>query len=70
MYEWLRGPRTLEELEDQEALLPADEACAFGRAEAAAAAQMHRSLRRSRGPRHGYRDCRLCDRARRLFCGR
>jgi predicted nucleic acid-binding protein len=49
MYEWLRGPRTQEELEDQEALLPADEACAFSRAEAAAAAQMYRSLRRSRG---------------------
>jgi predicted nucleic acid-binding protein len=49
MYEWLRGPRTLEELDDQESLLPASETCAFGRAEAAAAAQMYRALRRSRG---------------------
>ena len=49
MYEWLRGPRTQQELEDQESLLPATKACAFGSAEAAAAAQMYRSLRRSRG---------------------
>jgi predicted nucleic acid-binding protein len=49
MYEWLRGPRTQEELDDQEALLPANDACAFGRVEAAAAAQLYRSLRRSRG---------------------
>lgn len=49
LYEWMRGPRTQDELEDQEALLPAKDACPFGRAEAAAAAQMYRSLRRARG---------------------
>jgi predicted nucleic acid-binding protein len=49
LYEWVRGPRTQDELEDQEALLPAKDACAFGAAEAAAAAQLYRALRRARG---------------------
>jgi len=49
MYEWLRGPRTDQELEDQESLLPAEDACAFGAAEAAAASRMYRALRRARG---------------------
>jgi predicted nucleic acid-binding protein len=49
LYEWRRGPRTQEELDDQESLLPADDACAFGPAEAAAAAHIYRVLRRARG---------------------
>ena len=49
MYEWRRGPRTQEELDDQESLLPAGDACAFGAAEAGAAAHMYRVLRRARG---------------------
>lgn len=49
LYEWLRGPRTKEELGDQEALLPATEARGFGPAEATRAAQLYRSLRRARG---------------------
>jgi predicted nucleic acid-binding protein len=49
LYEWLRGPRTPEELDDQEQLLPSAEARAFGPAEAARAAGLYRSLRRPRG---------------------
>ena len=49
LYEWLRGPRAPGEIEDQEALLPASEARAFGPAEAARAAALYRSIRRPRG---------------------
>lgn len=49
LYEWLRGPRTEEELGDQEALLPGAEARAFGSAEARRAAGLYRSLKRPRG---------------------
>lgn len=49
LYEWLRGPRTPEELEDQEALLPGADARAFGPAEALRAAALYRSLKRPRG---------------------
>jgi predicted nucleic acid-binding protein len=49
LYEWLRGPRTPEEMEDQDALLPAGDARAFGPGEAARAAAVHRSLKRPRG---------------------
>lgn len=49
VYEWLRGPRTEDELADQEALLPASHAREFGAAEAATAARIYRSLRRARG---------------------
>ena len=49
LYEWLRGPRTAEELTDQEALLPAEAAREFGPSEAATAARIYRSLKRSRG---------------------
>jgi len=48
-YEWLRGPRTAEELEDQEALLPAESVWGFGPAEADRAAALYRTLRRARG---------------------
>jgi len=49
LYEWLRGPRLAEELEAQEALLPAAETLPFGPAEAEAAAEIYRSLGRPRG---------------------
>ncbi len=49
LYEWRRGPRTSEELEDQEALLPSAEARGFGPAEAVRAAHLYRASRRARG---------------------
>jgi predicted nucleic acid-binding protein len=49
IYEWLRGPRTDEELADQEALLPAAAAREFGASEAARAARMYHALTRARG---------------------
>ena len=49
LYEWLRGPRTAEELADQESLLPAVEARAFGSTEATRAADVYRSAKRARG---------------------
>lgn len=49
LYEWVRGPRTADELADQESLLPAVEARAFGPAEAARAANVYRSAKRARG---------------------
>jgi len=49
LYEWLRGPRTPEELDDQESLLPSAEVRGFGPAEAARAADLYRILKRTRG---------------------
>jgi predicted nucleic acid-binding protein len=49
VYEWLRGPRSAEEIADQEALFPADDAVPFGPAEAAVAAELYRRIRRPRG---------------------
>ena len=49
LYEWLRGPRTREELGDQEALLPGADARPFGPGEARRAAHLYRSLKRARG---------------------
>jgi predicted nucleic acid-binding protein len=48
LYEWLRGPRTEEEVSDQESLLPAAEARAFGPGEARRAAQLYHRLKRGR----------------------
>jgi predicted nucleic acid-binding protein len=48
LYEWLRGPRVDAEVSDQEALLPAAHAAAFGPAEAALAASLYRRVRRAR----------------------
>jgi predicted nucleic acid-binding protein len=48
-YEWLRGPRTEDELRDQEALLPLARAVTFDSACARAAADVYRTLRRARG---------------------
>ncbi len=49
LYEWLRGPRTDDELADQEALLPAAAAREFGMPEAAQATRLYRALTRARG---------------------
>ncbi|HET8797480.1 MAG TPA: PIN domain-containing protein [Thermoanaerobaculia bacterium] len=49
LYEWLRGPRTQEELTDQEALLPRERQWEFGGVEAAKAAELYRRLHRARG---------------------
>ena len=49
LYEWLRGPRSEEELSDQQKLLPAEEAHVFGPAEARRAAHLYRALKRARG---------------------
>jgi predicted nucleic acid-binding protein len=49
LYEWHRGPRTPEELSDQESLFPAFEARAFGWAEAVRAAEVYRKAKRARG---------------------
>ncbi len=49
LYEWLRGPRRIEELAAQEALLPRDAAIPFGSEEAAAAAELYRRVSRPRG---------------------
>jgi predicted nucleic acid-binding protein len=49
LYEWLRGPRATEELDDQEALLPAALARGFGDAEAVVAAGIYRGIARARG---------------------
>jgi len=48
LYEWWRGPRTENELDIQETLVPARSAWAFGAAEAALAAEMYRRLNRPR----------------------
>ena len=49
LYEWLRGPRTLEELRDQEALLPRSAAVPFDAEAAAKAAELYSELPRARG---------------------
>ena len=49
LYEWLRGPRSEDELRVQEALFPADIAVPFGPDEATRAAELYRRLRAQRG---------------------
>ena len=49
LYEWLRGPRTRQEIADQEELLPAGAALPFGPEEAALSAELYRAVRRPRG---------------------
>ena len=46
--EWFRRPRTPEELEDQEALLPSTDARGLGPAGAARAAALYRMVKRAR----------------------
>ena len=48
-FEWRRGPRSPEEISDQEALFPAAEAIPFGSAEALLAAELYRKIKRPRG---------------------
>jgi len=48
LYEWWRGPRTPGQIADQEALLPAASAFAFGAREAEIAAAIYRRLERPR----------------------
>ena len=48
VYEWLRGPRTDQELKIQEALLPCESAIPFVAADAELAAKLYRSVRRAR----------------------
>jgi predicted nucleic acid-binding protein len=47
-YEWLRGPRTIEELSAQEELFPCASAIPFEPADAQLAAKLYKSLRRAR----------------------
>ena len=49
LYEWLRGPRTQEELTDQEAILPTERQWGFSAAEATKAADLYRRFPRARG---------------------
>lgn len=49
LYEWLRGPRTRNELADQEALFPTEQTAAFGHQEAAVAARLYKQVSRARG---------------------
>ena len=49
LFEWLRGPRTPEQIGAQEALFPSVDAVPFGSAEAFRAAAIYRNVRRPRG---------------------
>jgi len=48
LYEWWRGPRTRQELLDQETFFPSAEAVPFGRLEAEIAAESYRRLKTTR----------------------
>jgi predicted nucleic acid-binding protein len=48
IYEWLRGPRTRDEIIEQEDLFPSARAIMFGPKEAALSADLYRSVRRAR----------------------
>lgn len=48
IYEWRRGPRTSNELAEQEDLYPTVRAITFGPKEAALSADLYRSVRRAR----------------------
>ena len=49
LYEWLRGPRTRQELLAQEELFPRARAVPFGPAEADTAARLYAAVKRPRG---------------------
>ena len=49
LYEWIRGPRTPEDLEVQESLFPSVSTLPFGEEEAAIAGRLYRAVRRPRG---------------------
>ena len=48
LYEWLRGPRSAQEIAVQDFLFPAPEIVPFEAQDAAVAAQLYRALRRAR----------------------
>jgi predicted nucleic acid-binding protein len=48
IYEWLRGPRTPDEIADQEELFPSRTAIMFGLEEAVLSAKLYNSVRRAR----------------------
>jgi predicted nucleic acid-binding protein len=48
LYEWWRGPRTAQELEDQQTLFPGAGAYGFGIPEAALAAELYGRIKRPR----------------------
>ena len=48
LYEWLRGPRTSQELLQQEQVFPREEAVVFGPEEAARAADLYKRVPRAR----------------------
>ena len=48
LFEWWRGPRSREELHDQETFFPASAAVSFGTREAGIAAELYRQARRAR----------------------
>jgi predicted nucleic acid-binding protein len=49
LFEWRRGPRTPEEIEDQEELFPESQIVPFGPEEAALASELYRKIRKPRG---------------------
>jgi predicted nucleic acid-binding protein len=49
LFEWLRGPRSIPELEAQEALFPRRQAAPFGHREAGLAAELYAQVSRPRG---------------------
>ncbi len=49
VFEWRRGPRTPDEIADQEALFPAEASLPFTSVEALVAADTYRQIKRARG---------------------
>src|SRR5262249_39281317 len=49
LFEWRRGPRVPEEIDDQGVLFPPEQVISFGYAEAFAAADLYRKVKRPRG---------------------
>ena len=49
LFEWRRGPRTPDEIADQEALFASEDAIPLGTTEALVAADLYRKVKRARG---------------------
>jgi predicted nucleic acid-binding protein len=49
LYEWLRGPRSHDQIAAQEAIFPSENIIVFGSDEARVSADIYRSVRRPRG---------------------
>jgi predicted nucleic acid-binding protein len=49
LFEWRRGPRIPEQIDAQQALFPSADAIPFGSAEALAAADVYKKVKRARG---------------------